>query len=66
MKVLSGLDEGQAWTPQQYSTIVKAILSSEHQAVPFTVAQASIGRAPLAALVQADLLSYRPPSGNAP
>ena len=61
---MSGMSEGQAWTPQQYSVIVQAILSSSHHAVPVSKARASIGNAALEALVQADLLSYRPPSGG--
>ena len=58
--------EGQGWTPQQYSVIVQAILSSPYQAVLVSKARASIGNAALEALVQANLLSYRPPSSRGP
>ena len=65
-KVQTGLDGGEAWTPQQYSVIVQTILSSSHQAVPVSIAKASIGKAALEALVQANLLSYRPLSSEGP
>lgn len=65
-QVESGLDGGEAWTPRQYSVIVQTILSSPHQAVPVSFAKASIGKAALDALVQANLLSYRPQSSESP
>ena len=61
---MSGLDQGQAWTPQQYCVIVSAVLSSPHKAVPLPEAKGKIGEAALNALVRANLLTYRPPSGR--
>ena len=62
----TGLDEGEAWSPHQYSLAVQSILSSAHHAVPVSSAKASIGKAALEALVQANLLSYRPLSSESP
>lgn len=58
--VEAGLYEDRLWTPQQYSSIAQAILSSSHQAVPVSTAVKSIGKGSLEALVRAELLSYRP------
>ena len=65
-QVQKGIIGGQAWTPQQYIVIVQTILSSSHQAVLVSKARASIGNAALEALVQANLLSYRPASSGSP
>lgn len=65
-KVQSGLSaDCILWTREQYRTVLRLLLASKHAAVPVSEARRELGRhddAALEAMIQADLLSHRPPS----
>ena len=65
--LLSALaSDSRGWTPLQFAALAEQLLAAEHNALPVTVAQACLGakgERTLQALVKANLLAYRPPSG---
>ena len=66
-QVQAGLSTKYTWSPEQYKTVLNSLLSSEYHAVPVTVISRKLGddgEKFVHAMVEADLLSYRPPSGQ--
>ena len=64
-KVESGLSTRYTWSPKQYETVLKSLLSSKYHAVPVTFISRKLGDDGdeiLHTMVKANLLSYRPPS----
>ena len=64
--VASGLRESSPWKIEQYRTILRLICESDYAAVTETYAYQKLtpgGDQAVQAMVKANLLSYRPPSG---
>ena len=58
---------GHAWSPEQYKTVLNSLLSSKYHAVPVPLISRKLGKDGeeiVHAMVKANLLSYRPQSGQ--
>ena len=64
--VVSGLTGGFSWETEQYWTMLRLIAESDYAAVSAPDAYLKLkpgGKQAVQAMVKANLLSYRPPSG---
>ena len=64
--VVSGLTGGFSWRTEQYCTMLRLIAESDYAAVSAPDAYLKLksgGKQAVQAMVKANLLSYRPPSG---
>lgn len=60
-------EQGAVRSKEQFRVVVRQLLAAEHAAVPVPAVLARLGKegeAALEAIVQANLLSYRPMSGK--